>query len=198
MKSPLRSISGLVQILKKDYSNKFDLEGQQIVEDVIRRTEHMDELIGGILSYSSVQHTQDKYKLFESKEVIKKLIKYLDIPDHFDLRFDGIFPSLWMNPTHFQQLIQNLITNAVKYNDKEKGLIQISTEVKKGNHIFHIRDNGKGIEKRNQEKIFDMFQKFDAQGKSSSGIGLAIVKKICRTLSWKLIFTNRGWRRLDL
>ena len=186
LKAPLRSISGLIQILQEDYKEKFDEDGQQIVEDVINRTEHMDELIGGILSYSSVQNSEEKNKVFNSKEIVDKLLKYIEVPAHITLSIEGHFPSLEMNPTHFQQLIQNFITNAIKFNDKEEGQIVLRSETNPDYYIFSVEDNGRGIAQRNQDKIFNMFQKFDTAGKSSSGIGLAIVKKIVELYQGKV------------
>ncbi len=186
LKAPLRSISGLIQILQEDYRDKFDEDGQQIVEDVINRTEHMDELIGGILSYSSVQKSEEKKTFFHSKDIIDKLLKYIEFPQHISLEIEGDFPSLNMNPTHFQQLIQNFITNAIKYNDKEQGKVKLSSGQNDKFYYFAVQDNGRGIDQRNQEKIFNMFQKFDAEGKSSSGIGLAIVKKIVELYQGKV------------
>ncbi len=186
LKAPLRSISGLVQILQEDYKDKFDEDGKQIVEDVITRTEHMDELIGGILSYSSVNKSDEKRKRFESKDIIDKLLKYVEVPEHVSLEVVGKFPKLHMNPTHFQQLIQNFVTNAIKYNDKEKGEIILRSHEDDLFYKFSVEDNGRGISERNQDKIFNMFQKFDTEGKSSTGIGLAIVKKIVELYQGKV------------
>jgi signal transduction histidine kinase len=111
---------------------------------------------------------------------------YIEFPPHISLDIVGDFPSLNMNPTHFQQLIQNFITNAIKYNDKEKGTVRLIISETSQYHSFSVEDNGRGIDKRNQDKIFDMFQKFDAEGKSSSGIGLAIVKKIVELYQGKV------------
>ncbi len=191
LKSPLRSISGLIQILQEDYNDKLEEEGVQIIEDVIARTEHMDELIGGILSYSSIQDAEDKKTSFNSKEVIDKLFNYIELPDHFSISFQGDFPVLTMNPIHFQQLMQNLLTNAIKYNDKERGQVKIAITSNKNYHVFSVQDNGLGINDRNRDKIFNMFQKFDTKGKSSSGIGLAIVKKIVELYRGKVSLKSK-------
>ena len=75
------------------------------------------------------------------------------------------------------QLFQNLISNAVTYIDKPEGLVTVGYSENDKNYIFHIKDNGPGIAKENQEKIFKIFQSF-TQNESSTGIGLSIVKRI--------------------
>ncbi|NNK73456.1 MAG: GHKL domain-containing protein, partial [Flavobacteriaceae bacterium] len=86
-------------------------------------------------------------------------------------------PVLHGDRTRFTQLFQNLISNAVKYNDKEKGLISIDVEDKKSHYLFSVQDNGIGIDKRYYEKIFEVFQALEVS-KQSTGVGLSIVKKI--------------------
>ena len=79
--------------------------------------------------------------------------------------------------TKLQQLFQNLISNAVKFIDKDKGLIQIDFKEEKDHFEFSIKDNGMGIEKKFFDKIFKIFHSLN-KNKESTGIGLSIVKKI--------------------
>ena len=76
-----------------------------------------------------------------------------------------------------QQLFQNLIDNAIKYNDKANGLIEIGVIDANEFWQFYVKDNGKGIETAYFDKIFKTFQKLE-NNPNSSGIGLSIVKKI--------------------
>ena len=78
-----------------------------------------------------------------------------------------------------EQLFQNLISNAIKYNDKKKGLIQISYTSSSTHHCFKIKDNGMGIEEKYFEKQFQIFQTLQPRDQfESTGIGLNIVKRI--------------------
>jgi signal transduction histidine kinase len=76
-----------------------------------------------------------------------------------------------------QQLFQNLISNAVNYIDKPIGLVEVSCIEESENYIFLVKDNGPGIAKENQTKIFEIFQSLESSDKST-GLGLSIVKKI--------------------
>jgi signal transduction histidine kinase len=75
------------------------------------------------------------------------------------------------------QLFQNLISNAVNYNDKENGVIEIASTQSAKHYIFSVKDNGIGIDTKHHEKIFKMFESY-SKNAQSTGIGLAIVKKI--------------------
>jgi signal transduction histidine kinase len=99
------------------------------------------------------------------------------LPKNIEFKIASGMPCLYGNFYRFRQLFQNLIENAVKYNDKEKGYIEVGCE-DKGDFIeFYIKDNGKGIPKAYFEKIFNVFTKLESNT-HSSGIGLSIVKKI--------------------
>jgi signal transduction histidine kinase len=83
-----------------------------------------------------------------------------------------------------EQVLQNLIGNAVKYNDKETGLVSVDCTDEGRFYQFSISDNGPGIEEKYFEKIFQIFQTLVPRDKfESTGIGLSIVKKIVET--WK-------------
>ncbi|MEN8885782.1 MAG: HAMP domain-containing sensor histidine kinase [Winogradskyella sp.] len=86
-------------------------------------------------------------------------------------------PILKGDKYRLQQLFQNLIANAIAYNDKPAGTVDISVESKGDFWQFAIKDNGKGIDAVYFKKIFKTFEKLENNGKST-GIGLSIVKKI--------------------
>ncbi|GAW89440.1 two-component sensor histidine kinase [Flavobacterium psychrophilum] len=73
-------------------------------------------------------------------------------------------------------MFQNLIQNAIKYNDKEMGFVEIGSKENDNEIEFYIKDNGIGIKERYQDKIFNLFSKLENTDQSS-GIGLSIVKK---------------------
>jgi len=86
-------------------------------------------------------------------------------------------PIIKGDKTKFQQLFQNLVSNAIKFCDKEKGFVEINYVDNNTFHQFAIRDNGIGIEKKYHDKIFQIFHSLNKR-EDSTGIGLSIVKKI--------------------
>lgn len=140
--------------------------------------EKMETLINNILSYSSVSNKDNlQTKEIDLNILIGDLKKIILIPDHIKISIKKKLPVINGDMTRIQQLFQNLIGNAVIYTDKEIGKIEIDYEDKKTHHLFSIKDNGIGIKQEHHEKIFKMFQSV-GDNENSSGIGLAIVKKI--------------------
>ena len=86
-------------------------------------------------------------------------------------------PIIKADRTRIQQLFQNLLSNAVNYIDKEKGMVSVSAVSDKEHHTFIVKDNGIGIPEEYHKKIFNVFESF-TKHKDSTGIGLSIVKKI--------------------
>jgi light-regulated signal transduction histidine kinase (bacteriophytochrome) len=101
----------------------------------------------------------------------------LYIPSHIEIKINNNLPKIYGNTLRYSQLFQNLIQNAINYNDKEKGLIEIGVSEYENHFEFYVKDNGIGIAKAHYERIFKVFTKLESKGQSS-GIGLSIVKKI--------------------
>ncbi|GHC47048.1 PAS domain-containing sensor histidine kinase [Ulvibacter litoralis] len=177
LKSPLRSIFALVSWLKEDNKDVFtetSLENIQLIEATL---EKMELLISDVLNYSSVTSDTLEAKSVDLNLVVEDLHKILYFPDHINLRVINKLPTIQGDQTRLQQLFQNLISNAIRFIDKEKGLIEIDVEEQELYYKFSISDNGVGIEEKYFEKIFMIFQSLN-EDKKSSGIGLSIVKKI--------------------
>ncbi|ARN72250.1 hypothetical protein BST91_11550 [Nonlabens tegetincola] len=175
LKSPLRSIDTLSSWLQEDYKNSLDATGQQHLETVRENVLKMDNLIDGILQYSSIdKHNSDFYDVHPNK-IISEIINSIVVPENIKLVVNEL-PVIKGDTYRVRQLFQNLITNAITYNDKEQGYIEIGyNNSEKG--IFYIKDNGIGIDKKYHQKIFKTFEKLENK-KGSSGIGLSIVNKI--------------------
>ena len=109
--------------------------------------------------------------------MIFDLKKILFIPTHIKLNIEGKLPVINGDKTKFKQIFINLISNAVKFNDKEEGFINLSCEENEEFYQFSIEDNGIGVEEKYYDKIFELFQSLE-KSKDSSGVGLSIVKKI--------------------
>ena len=137
----------------------------------------MEQLITDVLNYSSVGADTSEKLDVDLNNMINELIPILYIPNHIEIKSLNILPVLKGDKTKLQQLFQNLISNAVKFIDKEKGSIIINVEELKTHYKFSIQDNGIGIDKKFHDKIFKIFHSLN-KSKDSTGIGLSIVKKI--------------------
>lgn len=177
LKSPLQSLNALVSWIKNDNFDKFDENTVENFELIEKTLENMDALISNILEYSSAGAEANEHKNIDLSLIIEEIRKTFVLPKHITLNILTKLPTVKGDKTKFRQVFQNLISNAIKFNDKEKGFINIECIEKSNYYEFSVEDNGIGIEKKYKEKVFEVFQSLNDH-KESSGIGLSIVKKI--------------------
>jgi PAS domain S-box-containing protein len=176
LKSPLRSINALVSWLKEDNIDKLDKASLKNIGLIEITLEKMEKLISDVLEYSSIGSTIKK-EYFDLNEVITEIKSIILIPDHFSINLIKPLPKIKGDKSKLVQLFQNLVSNAIRYNDKEIGIIEIDYKDNKAHFEFSIKDNGIGIEEKYYKKIFETFHSLH-KSKDSTGIGLSIVKKI--------------------
>jgi light-regulated signal transduction histidine kinase (bacteriophytochrome) len=177
LKAPLRTINTLIEWVMEDTAGKLDEGTIKSLNLVLFNTEKMDLLIKGILDYSSIDRDSADDRPVDFNSMLEELMITISVPQHIKVTIAPNLPNILGNYYRFRQLFQNLIENAVKYNDKAEGTIDIGFEEQEKEYIFHIKDNGRGIPEAYFEKIFNIFTKLD-NNTQSSGIGLSIVKKI--------------------
>ncbi|TVZ55862.1 phospho-acceptor domain-containing protein [Lutibacter sp. Hel_I_33_5] len=177
LKSPLRSIDALTSWIHSDYKDKLDDAGVKNLDLIRTNVDKMELLINGILDYSSIGRNKDEIQEVNLNLLINNYLNQTVIPDHIEIIIKDDLPVVKGDKFRLLQLFQNIIGNAIKYNDKEKGIIEILYFDSKDYWSFRIKDNGKGIDKKYFEKIFKTFYKLE-NNKDSTGIGLSIVKKI--------------------
>ena len=177
LKSPLRSIHALISWIKEDNKELFNDTTNNYIELVQNKVEKMEELIQGILTYSKVDSSKEILEKIDLNEIVQSCITLIHIPENVRVNIKNKLPTIETDRFRMQQLFQNLISNAVNYNDKNEGFVEISSVENESDYIFSIQDNGQGIDAKYQTKIFDLFQSFSDREKST-GIGLSIVKRI--------------------
>jgi light-regulated signal transduction histidine kinase (bacteriophytochrome) len=177
LKAPLRSIDTLINWFKEDNQSILDEEKNKSLDLILSNVEKMDLLIKGVLEYSSIENQEVNDRDIDLNFLIDEVLRTINIPNHFNITLKNKMPIVFGNVFRYKQLFQNLIQNAIKYNDKPNGLIEIESSVENNEIKFSIKDNGIGIKEVYQTKIFKMFAKLENKDESS-GIGLSIVKKI--------------------
>jgi len=177
LKSPLRSIDALVSWIKMDNADMFDDVTLQNFNLISKTLETMEKIISDVLEYSSAGANTSKQESVNLNKTLNNLKKVLFIPENISLNVLTKLPIIVGDDIKFQQLFQNLIGNAIKFSDKEKGIVEIDCVEKSTYYQFSIKDNGMGIEKKYHDKIFKAFHSLN-KSEDSSGIGLSIVRKI--------------------
>ncbi len=179
LKTPLRGIGTLAHWISTDYAEQFDQQGKENVRLLTTRAKRMSDMIDGILRYSSLGRAETDKQCTDLNAVLSEVISSIGPPEHIEIRIAGPLPTLMCDRTQAVQIFQNLIGNAVKYLDKPRGLICVGCAEQEDAWTFSICDNGPGIHHKYFEKIFKIFQTLAPRdGSESTGIGLAIVKKI--------------------
>lgn len=187
LKSPLRGISNLATWISEDLEGVENEDVKTNLELLKKKAASMESLINGILDYSKVGRENITTQLVNSSEVIKNIIKESEEEHTLSFNIQEKLPILNTKKTIFHQIISNLIGNAIKYHNKENGVINIGFELKHDVYQFSIEDNGPGIEKAYHDKIFNIFQTLnEKKDANSSGVGLAIVKKSVESLGGEL------------
>jgi signal transduction histidine kinase len=178
LKAPLRGVSSLAQWLGESYYDKLDADGREQLDLLRGRVKRMDNLIEGILQYSRAGRVREKQVEVNLSEMLPEVIDLLSPPAHIKVQIETPLPTVSAERTRIEQVFQNLLSNAVKYNDKPEGLIRIGS-IDDGEHWrFYVADNGPGIEEKDFERIFQVFQTGKPRDQvESTGVGLAVVKR---------------------
>nr|WP_269106549.1 PAS domain S-box protein [Massilia sp. TS11] len=179
LKAPLRGIGSLAAWLAADYADKFNEEGKEHMRLLINRVHRMSGLIDGILQYSRVGRVKEAMVPVDLNKLLADTVDLLAPPPHITVSVAPGLPTLVLEPTRIEQVFHNLISNAIKYMDKDAGRIEVLCEDGGADWKFCVADNGPGIEARHFERIFQLFQTLAPRDRvESTGVGLALVKKI--------------------
>jgi len=176
LKSPLRSINALINWVELDNKEKLDKASLQNIELIKSTLEKMEDLISNILNYSSLTGNNELSQV-DVQKLVTNVITMSYVPDHISINLKNSLPWVTADETRLQQVFQNLLTNAIKYNDKKEGFIDIDVKDDDDSYQFSIQDNGIGIDEKHQDDIFKVFHTIN-KSKDSIGLGLSMVKKI--------------------
>ncbi len=178
LKAPLRGINSLASWLLEDYYQVLDSRGQEFLDLLMSRVQKMHTLIDGVLQYSRLGRLEEEKQEVDCNILLAEVTELLAPPENIEIKITSQLPYLSTQKIRLQQVFQNLLSNAIRFTNKPNGKIEIGCREKKEAWLFWIKDNGEGIRLEFQQKIFQMFQSISSQENESTGIGLAVVKKI--------------------
>lgn len=179
LKSPLRGIAKISEWLEADYADKLDEAGKDQLEMLRRRVHRLDSLIDGILEYSRLGRGKSEAKTIDMNTLLKEIVELNANMRSVEVKVAPDLPIIQFVRPKMVQLFSNLISNAIKYNDKRRIEIEIGYEEQPDQHKFWVKDNGPGIEEPYRDKVFKIFQTLQTKDDvESTGIGLSIVQKI--------------------
>lgn len=180
LKAPLINIHSLIYLVKRKYSDDMNNELIKILSMIETSSKRSENLINSILSYAKVGQDELEISEFKINEVIQNVCTLIKIPEGFHVQYKDNLPSVIGSYIQMEQVLTNLIGNAIKYHDQNKGLIKIVIKNTENNRLkIVVKDDGPGIKTQYLKSIFNMFDSANQKNRvDSTGIGLAIVKKL--------------------
>jgi signal transduction histidine kinase len=187
IKNPMSSILLSAQSLKFRLQKLHNTDCEKLVDLNISSTKRLMTLLDDMLAYSrspSLLLTQKV--VIDLQELLTVVVSMVNVPDNFKIILPSEKHSLFISSVAVQQIFINLVTNAIRYNDKANGILQIRFREDENKLYFEVEDNGIGIEKAYHEKIFNnsfTLKIIDRYEKKGSGIGLSTVKELVKALN---------------
>ncbi len=183
LKEPLRTISSFMQLLYKQNKEKLDHKSLEFMEFCSASATKLDVLISSLRAYASVGYRDVDKQLVDLNKIVahtQKQLTFRIAEKDAAIKVLNPLPKVLVNQVQFEQLFQNLIDNALKYQaDENKPLIEIYSVKREAHWIISVKDNGIGINEAFRKRIFGLFQKYhESDQYEGTGVGLAICKRI--------------------
>ena len=194
LKSPLRNVAGFIQLLKRRGKERLLESDIEFIDLAVKGVKHMENVINDLLSMSKVKQLDMQKEEVNFGEVVNDIVKELQLEielQNAEIKLKDDLPTIHFSSTNAKQLFQNLISNALKYQDKPQPKVEIGYTASNGHYQFYVRDNGIGMEMEYQSKVFLMFQRLHTEKEfSGTGIGLSICKKIVENNKGEIWFES--------
>lgn len=190
LKSPLNNIIQLSEMVSEMISDKTEAQAKEMVGYIGQSAKELKNLVDGILEHYKYDtldvSRREKIRL---REFVQYIVNLLHVSDDFTFVLPDEKTRFWTNKMALGQILYNLVANAIKYNDKEIGVIEIGCGRNGDEIAIFVKDNGPGIPESQFAKIFEIFGtlgKSDRSGNKGSGIGLSTVQKLLQRLGGRI------------
>jgi PAS domain S-box-containing protein len=182
LREPIRIVTIYSQLFEKKYKGSLDEQADAFIQHTIEAAQRVETLLDDLLAYTqTAEGPQSVDSAVDANVCLAKVLAMFDaaLVDSGAIVTRDPLPLLRVKEVHIQQLLQNLISNSLKYRSEESPRIHISAQRDRGMWKIGIADNGIGIDAQYHEQVFGLFKRLHGSGKyAGSGIGLAICHKI--------------------
>lgn len=177
LRSPLNVIKRLVTWVKEDCEAVLPHESKEDLDIVLTRVERMEKLLIDLLSYSRITKNYQKSESVNLHDFMTELLTLIDLPMGFALKCDS--DEIQVPKIAFTVVMLNLVSNAIKHHDSGNAKIEVKAKHNDSGWVISVLDNGPGIETKNHDRIFKLFETLRPRDEvEGSGMGLSVVKKI--------------------
>ena len=180
LQGPLAVIKGLAQVVEEGFASQVPAEAAMLLRRIVATSDRMRKLIDDLMRMSRVGRQKLERQPVDvaalAREVFEEVLQH--DPDRVvELRVDAV-PTAEADPPLLRQALVNLIANAVKFTRQQSiGLVRLSSELREGERIYSLQDNGIGFDEKHASRLFEPFQRLHADFEGN-GIGLSIVRRI--------------------
>lgn len=174
-------VTSYLQLIEQRYADKLDEDANEFIAFAVDGASRMKQLINDLLFYSRVQRSKREFHPMETADALNQALDnlQLNIEDTQAIITHDELPQVTANAPQIVQLLQNLISNALKFRREGVPKIHIGVQRKRNEWLFSVADNGIGIGPEYTERIFVIFQRLhNREEYPGTGIGLSICKKI--------------------
>ncbi len=182
LKAPLRAIQGFSRILLGEQASGLDAEGLRLLNIITSNTQVMTRLIDDLLALSRLGRQQIRKSPVDLAVMARQVFEQLQAQEtDRDLQLVvSDLPPAWGEPSLLNQVMMNLLANAIKYTrPKETAVIEVGSHAEGRKTIYSVKDNGVGFDERYAKKMFGVFQRLHSGPEyEGTGVGLAIVERI--------------------
>jgi PAS domain S-box-containing protein len=181
LQEPLRMVTSYLQLLERRYKDKLDGDALEFINYAVDGSSRMKTLINDLLAFSRVGTHGLDFSQTDCETVMKNVLNNLQIvieETKTRITHDPL-PQVTADAGQIQQLLQNLVANAIKFHGENSPLIHVGVKQNEKYWVFSVKDNGIGIDPQYFERIFVIFQRLhNNEEYSGTGIGLAVGKRI--------------------
>lgn len=178
LRAPLRGIRLAIHWLRSELKEPLSDGVKENLGFLESRSERLTKMIDGVLRYSLAERSESTELEFSAREALDKVLDDLEVSSEY-FKVNGSWSNIYGDITQFTQVLQNLISNAIRFNDSSKPQVVLSMEKLSRCHRIWIEDNGPGIDIRHRERVFQLFSILHSRDVlESTGVGLTICKRL--------------------
>ncbi len=181
LKQPLQTIGSFAQLLEKRYASQLDARGVKYIGYIVSGVDRMQQQVADLLELSRVNRQGAPFEIFDLNEALAGVLQLLSAPIHESGAevSSTELPIVRGDRLQLERLLQNLISNALKFRSTRRPEISISAARCGAQWRIEVRDNGIGFEPRFAQRIFEVFQRLHSRDEfDGTGVGLAICRRI--------------------
>ncbi|KCZ71446.1 PAS domain S-box [Candidatus Methanoperedens nitroreducens] len=180
LQEPLRMISIFTQLLERRYKGRLDKDADEFIAYIVNGAKQMQQMIEDLLEYSQIGTRGKPFEPADLEAVFEQAIANLKvaIEENGAVVTHDPLPTVLADASQMVELLQHLISNAIKFRKEEPPRIHISAEKKGNEWVFSVQDNSIGISPEFMGQLFKIFQREHVAKYPGTGVGLAICRRI--------------------